>query len=199
MNMEYENIFLGTGNTAKIIEIKKFFQLNSRKYRIHGDILKMSVEEYGSTFTEISQWKAVKYSENFLNKLVLCDDSGLCIDCIGGRPGIFSARFPYEGVSKEERLKAMIRLLKAEGDTQRTATFYSAISLGLNGKILFSVLGTCSGKVILESRGGNGFGFDSIFIPHNCGKTFAEMSVVEKLNVSHRGKALKKLLSCLEV
>lgn len=192
------DILLGTSNVVKKLEIASFFEQSSAKYRIKQFEGKLEIEELGESFEEIARWKVMKYTEYLEDQLFLSDDSGLCIDCLDGRPGIFSARFPYKGVSDKERNDAIIELLKKTDISKRTATFYSAIAVGINGRVIASSLGTCKGSVILEPRGENGFGFDPIFIPNGMDKTFAQMSVNEKLKVSHRGVALKGILALLK-
>jgi XTP/dITP diphosphohydrolase len=192
------DILLGTSNIIKKLEIAKFFETSSMKYRIKQFEEKLEIEEIGENFEDIARWKVMKYSENFSDKLFLSDDSGLCVNCLGGRPGIFSARFPYKGVSDEERNYTLLKLLKKTPYLERTATFYSAIAVGVNGRLVASTVGACEGRIICESKGENGFGFDPIFVPNGTDKTFAEMSIEDKLKVSHRGMTLRKILKLLE-
>lgn len=125
--------------------------------------------------------------------LSLADDSGLCVDALDGRPGVFSARY---GASDGDRIGKLLGELKDVPDEKRTARFECALCLVTpDGRETFT-RGTCEGRIIHAPRGANGFGYDPIFELPN-GKTMAELSRDEKSAVSHRGNAFRKLANSL--
>ena len=148
--------------------------------------------EDGETFEENSYIKA--HSAWELGKTwTLADDSGLCIDALGGKPGIYSARYAETPKLRIERV-----LRELEGVENRSAHFSCAMTL-LNpkGETEFNFQGICSGEIIKEARGVNGFGYDPIFMPEGYNKTIAELSEEEKNKISHRGNALRAVLDYL--
>jgi len=125
--------------------------------------------------------------------LALADDSGLCVDALGGRPGVFSARY---GASDGDRIARLLKELDGVPEPKRTARFECALCLVTpEGRETFT-RGTCEGRIIHAPRGANGFGYDPIFELPN-GKTMAELSRDEKSAVSHRGNAFRKLATVL--
>ncbi len=148
--------------------------------------------EDGETFEENSYIKA--HSAWELGKTwTLADDSGLCIDALGGKPGIYSARYAETPKLRIERV-----LNELDGIKNRKAHFSCAMTL-LNpkGETEFKFQGICSGEIIKEARGVNGFGYDPIFLPEGYDKTIAELSEEEKNKISHRGNALRAVLDYL--
>ena len=122
------------------------------------------------------------------------DDTGLEVDALGGEPGVFSARYAGEGKNDQANLTKLLD--KLEGKKNRKAQFKTAIALNLNdNQNLFT--GICKGEIIAEKRGDQGFGYDPVFVPQGFTKTFAEMSLNEKSEISHRGIAFKELITYL--
>ena len=149
--------------------------------------------ENGETFEENSLIKAKEAWE--LGKTwTLADDSGLCIDALDGAPGIHSARYAETPQARINRV-----LDEMQGVKNRSARFKCCMTL-LNpeGEVAFSYTGVCEGSIIDGQRGINGFGYDPIFLLENTDKTMAELSEEEKNGVSHRGKALRAVLSYLK-
>ncbi len=149
------------------------------------------VEETGKTFIANAKLKARFYSKH-TKSLVLADDSGLMVNALNGRPGVYSARFAGVGCSYADNNKKLLKLLKGKPDSKRNAKFVCVIALYDNGKFIKSVRGECRGKIAHEVRGKNGFGYDPIFIPDGFTKTYAELDPAEKNKISHRGRALDK-------
>lgn len=147
-------------------------------------------EENGVTFADNALIKA-KAVHDIVRCPVIADDSGLCIDALDGRPGVFSARY----APNEEKCAKILGEMKDIPDEKRTAYFECAIAyIDSNG--YFTVSGKCMGKIGYEERGTNGFGYDPIFL---CGnRTLAEMSADEKNKISHRGNALRELFNKLK-
>ena len=122
------------------------------------------------------------------------DDTGLEIDALGGEPGVYSARYAGEDCSAEDNMNKVLE--KLEGEENRKAKFRTVIALIIDGKeTLFE--GECVGKITTSKSGVEGFGYDPIFTPKGYQLTFAEMNKVEKGAISHRGKAIQKLVSSL--
>jgi XTP/dITP diphosphohydrolase len=154
------------------------------------------VEETGATFEENAALKARTISRIFTG-LVLADDSGLEVDVLGGAPGVHSARFAGPNANDAENRFLLIHKLRNLGGQESPARFRCVIVLASQGELLGSFGGIIKGKVILEERGDSGFGYDSIFIPQGYTETFGELQPEIKNSLSHRGRALAKVLEFL--
>jgi len=161
-----------------------------------------SVVEDGATFEANARKKAEAYSLAVPGELVLADDSGLEIDALGGAPGVHSARYaagkPHAAESNADDEANNARVLRELGNIppgKRTARFVCVIAAGRDGQTLKTFRGTAEGLILEAPRGENGFGYDSLFYFPQIGKTFAELSVVEKAQYSHRGAAFRMFLS----
>ncbi|WP_243297424.1 XTP/dITP diphosphatase [Bacillus litorisediminis] len=157
----------------------------------------IDIIEDGLTFEE----NAIKKAETISNKLncyAIGDDSGLIVDFLNGRPGIYSARYAGEEKNDEANILKVLQELEGVPDKDRTARFYCALAFSGPGIQTKTVSGTCEGKILTEKRGSNGFGYDPIFYVEEYGKTLAELSKEEKNRISHRGNAIKKLSQVLD-
>jgi XTP/dITP diphosphohydrolase len=154
------------------------------------------VEETGATFEENAALKAVVISRTFTG-LVLADDSGLEVDALGGAPGVHSARFAGPNANDAENRLLLIGKLRTLGGQEFPARFRCVMVLASQGELLGSFGGVVRGKVFLEERGNSGFGYDSIFIPQGYTETFGELQPEIKNSLSHRGRALAKVLEFL--
>lgn len=123
------------------------------------------------------------------------DDTGLEVESLNGAPGVFSAR--YSGIDSNSEKNMEKLLFNLINKSNRNAQFRTVIALNLSGQ-QFLFEGVCKGKIIEEKRGIKGFGYDPIFIPDGFSKTFAEMNLEEKGDISHRGKAIQQLIHFLE-
>lgn len=147
-------------------------------------------EENGADFADNALIKARAVYE-IVKCPVIADDSGLCIDALDGRPGVFSARYAPD----EEKCAKILDEMKYVPDEKRTAYFECSIAY-IDDNGYFTVSGKCEGKIGCEERGTNGFGYDPVFL---CGdRTLAEMSADEKNKISHRGNALRGLFNELK-
>ncbi|MGB9073179.1 MAG: RdgB/HAM1 family non-canonical purine NTP pyrophosphatase [Terriglobales bacterium] len=160
------------------------------------------VVEDGATFEENARKKAEAYSLAVPGELVLADDSGLEIDALGGAPGVHSARYaaeePHtaEGNTEDEANNARVqRELAGVPAEKRTARFVCVLAAARDGRTLETFRGTAEGIMLDAPRGENGFGYDPLFYFPQIGKTFAELSAVEKAQYSHRGAAFRAFLS----
>lgn len=136
----------------------------------------------------------VNYLTQYYSADGFADDTGLEIEALNNEPGVYSARYAGEEKSAEANMNLVLEKLKNQ--TNKKARFVTVIALNLNREqYLFE--GICNGKIISKKRGEKGFGYDPIFVPDGFDKTFAEMTQDEKASVSHRGKAVKKLIQFL--
>ena len=187
-----KEIILASNNKGKIQEFKDYlkqYDINVISQKEAG--CNVDVEENGSTYSENAKIKAEAIYK-LTGKSVIADDSGLEVDYIGGKPGLYSARFLGENASNKEKCEKILELLKTAKDDERTARFKVSICfINEKGEAEF-FLGECEGKIAYSMRGKNGMGYDPIF--EYQGRTFAEMPEEEKSEISHRGKAIKKML-----
>jgi XTP/dITP diphosphohydrolase len=153
------------------------------------------VEETGRTFLENALMKA-RGAALVTNQPTLAEDSGLCVEALGGAPGIHSSRFAPDDSS---RIQKLLHLLKAVTLEKRGAYFVCALVLvSPNGSLLFSTEKRCDGKIAFEPKGAYGFGYDPIFYLPQYKRTMAELPPKEKNRISHRGQALRELKSYLK-
>ena len=125
--------------------------------------------------------------------ITIADDSGLEVDAIGKKPGIYSARFAGEDATDEQNREKLLKMMKSIPLSQRSARFVSAIAVVFPDGKEFVVRGTCEGNIAFEEKGSNGFGYDNLFIVNKYNKTFAEMPATIKNAISHRANALDKM------
>lgn len=189
-----KQIVIATKNRGKAKEFKDFFA----SYGIHArSLLELdddlpSVAETGSTFKENAALKAEQIAQQ-LSTPVLADDSGLEIDALGGKPGIFSARYAGEPTDDRANNSKVLSQLKGVPTNERTARFVCVLALAIPEQDTVFRTGFCEGKITTEPKGQHGFGYDPIFIPDGYSKTMAELTAEEKNRISHRSKAMKKL------
>ena len=190
----FTKILAATSNPGKVKEIKKIlsdFEIISLK----DAGIDIDVEENGTTFRENAYIKASEIAK--LSDLpVLADDSGLEIEALGGRPGVFSARYAGEDSPYSVKIAKLAEELKDVPHMERHAQFACAVCLVLpDGKVIEAEGVSCPGIILEEPRGENGFGYDPVFYSPDYKKTFSEMSMEEKNAVSHRNAALINLLN----
>jgi XTP/dITP diphosphohydrolase len=149
------------------------------------------VEEDGKTLEENSLKKAKALSA-FTGLPTLSDDTGLFINALGGQPGIYAARFAGEKCSYKDNVHKVLDLMKGVEPGSRKAVFRTIITLFYPDKGVRQVSGEADGVITEAVQGPGGFGYDPIFLPDGFSKTFAEMTLMEKNKISHRGKALQK-------
>jgi XTP/dITP diphosphohydrolase len=191
--MRENELIVASNNSHKLSEISSV--LYSKFNILSLDDLGFfdEIEEYGTSFEENARIKSETIYTQF-KRNVMSDDSGLEIDALDGRPGVFSARFAGKKKDDEANVKKVLKLL--ENIENRAAKFTTVISLFWQGDHhLFS--GHIEGKIINEQRGKNGFGYDPIFVPKGEHLTFAEMTSAKKNEISHRKIALTKMASFL--
>ena len=153
-------------------------------------------EETGETFCENAYQKAVYYAEK-IKLPVIAEDSGLEVEALGGKPGVYSSRFAGEKATDRENNLKLIEELRKKGLESSPAKYVSFIFLAFPERYGLWSEGEVKGKVVTEPRGTGGFGYDPLFIPEGYSRTMAELPLNEKNRISHRGKALERLLKAI--
>lgn len=188
-------IVLGSRNKKKSLEIAELLApydiavISVSEFPEMGDVVEdkdsfagNAAKKASETATTIGQW-------------VLAEDSGLCVDVLGGAPGIYSARFSGEGATDERNNEKLMQELDGVPAAKRSAGYVcSAAVSDPAGKIHLAVEGTCRGRIITEPRGTNGFGYDPYFLVPEYHRTFGELGSVVKQQISHRARAFHRLI-----
>lgn len=152
--------------------------------------------EDAPTFAENAAGKALHYSR-FASEIVFADDSGLAVVALGGAPGVRSARYAGDNATDAERNAKLLAALRGKRGAERRAKFVCVIAAAKEGKMLAVVSDCVEGAIADGPRGANGFGYDPLFYFAPLGKTFAELTATGKNQLSHRGKAFRKLRDTL--
>lgn len=190
-----EEVILASRNAGKIAEFKMLLTGLAQGFSSLCELDSLpEVIEDGKTYVENALKKARNVSK-VTDRICLADDSGLEVEAIEGKPGIFSSRFAGEGSSDEDNIKKLLQELGAE--TNRTARFVCSLALVFpNGREVIAE-GSCGGIILDKPRGAGGFGYDPVFFLSELNKTMAELTLDEKNRISHRAQAvveLKKLI-----
>lgn len=189
-----EKLIVASNNKGKIKEIKEILKDVYEIVPMGEAGFNEEIEENGSTFFENALIKAKAVSEA-LGVNALADDSGLCVDALGGAPGIYSARFSgVHGDDAANRKKLLSELKNLKNPDERKARFVSSVVLYKRGGEVVSGMGETYGIIGFKEEGENGFGYDSIFVSDDLGKSFGVATAEEKNAVSHRKRALIDLL-----
>lgn len=191
-------IVIATGNAGKMKEIKSIF--NNSEYEVVSmkeEGIAADVDENGATFEENALIKAREIAK-ISGNIVLADDSGLEVDALNKEPGIYSARYMGEDTPYSIKNANIIERLEGVEFEKRTARFVCAVAAVYpDGKELV-VRETMEGYIGYEEKGANGFGYDPIFYLKEFDKTSAEISLEEKNEISHRGKAFRAIKKMME-
>jgi len=195
LNKKIKEILIGTNNIGKLKEIKDLLPKSTKIFSTKDFKLK-SPKESGKSFLKNSLIKAKFFSEK-TNLICLADDSGLEIDILNGRPGIFSARWGGAENNFNKAISKVFReLYKKDKNWKKKkikARFVCALTIYWPGGKLINSIGKIEGYISKDKRGKNGFGYDPIFIPKNKRVTFGEMKMNDKYKIDHRFKAFKKI------
>jgi len=194
--MQAQRVVLATGNPGKLRQFSELLGMSGLELVRQSDFGIEPPAETGSTFLENSLIKA-RNAARRTGLPAIADDSGLEVDALGGRPGLYSARYAGEGASDEQNLRKMLLELENVPATRRTARFRCVLAVARAGKTLATFEGVVEGTILRELRGGNGFGYDPIFIPRGDTRTAAEMPTDERNERSHRGQASREFLAQL--
>lgn len=185
------NILAATTNPGKIREITEILAgLEVAILTPKETNVVLDVEEDGSSFAENAAIKARAWCAAS-GLPALADDSGLCVDALGGRPGVRSARFAGQGASDEDNYLLLLESMNGEKD--RSARFVCAVALAFPGGDIVIAEGSYEGRILEEPVGEGGFGYDPVFFDPASNKSFAQLTSQEKNERSHRKKALVEL------
>ena len=191
---------IATGNPGKIRDFAHILGTENKEFKTLKDIgFTDDIVEDGDSFeanaiiksSTVAKWLCEKHIE----ASVLADDSGLEVFALNGEPGVLSARYAGEHCTYQDNVNKVLAEMK--GETNRKACFKTVVALVLDGEThLFE--GRVDGSIIEEPRGTAGFGYDPVFMPDGYNQTFAEMGDEEKNSISHRGRAMRKLIDFLK-
>ena len=191
--MEKIEVVIATRNPGKLREIKEILGplglevLSLRDFPEIPEIL-----EDGQTFEENAVKKAEAIAQQ-TGRVAIADDSGLAVDALQGRPGVFSSRYAGENATDADRYRKLLKEMANVPEGKRGAAFICAVAIASpNGKVEV-VKGECQGKIALAPKGSHGFGYDPVFSLPQLGMTMAALEPEVKNRISHRAKALEKL------
>ncbi len=191
-------LLVATTNKKKLREIKDILKDMDVSLVSFADYPKIPrIVENGETFAENAAKKAVAAARYF-KKLSLGEDSGLCIEALGGKPGVYSARFAGRSKDDQRNNLKVLRLMKDVPRAQRRAYYACAVAVADQEGLKGVVEGRCYGRIGFEMRGTAGFGYDPLFVIPRYNKTFAELGEEIKHTMSHRFRALKKARRIIE-
>jgi XTP/dITP diphosphohydrolase len=190
------NLLIATRNRGKVRELEEMLADLPVKLRSLNDFPNVvEPEENGATFIENAELKATYYARQ-TGLCALADDSGLAVAALGGAPGVLSARYAGAEASDAERIAKLLREIEAAEN--RAARFVCAMAIAdASGAIKFVGEGVCEGFITDAPRGANGFGYDPIFVPEGFAETFGELSGEVKRQISHRARAVNKIIAYL--
>ena len=185
-------LLFATNNANKLREAREILEpLGFEIVSMRDAGVEIEPDETGTTFVRNAEIKACDVYNELENPMpVIADDSGLCVDALDGRPGIYSARYAPDG----EKCAKLLEEMKDVPQEKRSAYFECAI-VYVDKYVCENFTGRCEGSIAYEERGTNGFGYDPVFLRGD--RTLAEMSADEKNAISHRGAAMEKLVSYL--
>lgn len=192
-----KSVVIGTKNKDKCRELARLLKKSGIRVLSLSDFSSCrEAVETARTFEGNARLKARHYAA-WTKQLTLADDSGLMVNALNGRPGVYSARFAGPGCTYLDNNEKLLRLLAKKPHASRKAKFVCVMALYQGRKFIGAVRGECRGRIAHEIKGRNGFGYDPVFIPDGFKKTFAELPPAAKNKISHRAKALaaaKKLI-----
>ncbi len=198
--MTPQRIVLATRNPHKVAELRRILAEAGLDVHLMGEEAFAhlpEIAETGTTFAENALLKAHAVAAA-TGLPAVADDSGLCVDVLGGMPGVFSARWSGRHGDDLANLELVLAQLADVPDDRRAAHFACAAALALSGGEERVVEGRLSGFLVRAPRGDNGFGYDPIFVPEGDSRTTAEMAPAEKDAISHRGRALRAMVPVIE-
>lgn len=186
-------IVFASNNAHKLEEVRSKLPKEFRVLSLKDVLGDVDIPETGETLNENASIKS-RYVFERTGKNCFSDDTGLEIAALNGEPGVYSARYAGEGCTFQDNMNKVLKNL--EGSENRSACFRTVISLILDGKEHYFE-GRVDGEILTEEQGTDGFGYDPIFRPNGFEQTFAQMSLEQKNQISHRGLAVQKLVEFL--
>lgn len=193
--LKSKEFIFATHNKGKIEEIRKILKPLGIKVLSGNDVNLPDVEETGKTFEENAYIKALAAAKE-KNIPCIADDSGLCVDAIGGRPGVYSARYAPDR-DFDKGMDKLLDEIAQSNSNNRSAHFACVIVLAFPNGTYRAFEGRVDGSIATKKTGTAGFGYDPIFIPTGYNRSFAEFTSDEKNKISHRGRALQKFVKYL--
>ena len=189
------DLVLGTGNAKKVVELNLLLPQDKFTLTTLADIPgSIDVDETGTTFAENAALKAVEQAKH-LSRWVLAEDSGLCVHALDGAPGVYSARYAGTHGDHEANNNKLLAELADVPAEKRGAYYTCHICVAdPDGKVHIETNGQCHGRIRTERVGSAGFGYDPLFEIREYHKTFAELDLAVKRALSHRSRALRKLI-----
>lgn len=186
-------LVFATHNQNKLIEVAKLLPAGLELVSLTDIGCHEEIPETGATLEENALIKANHVHQHY-GLDCFADDTGLLVDALNGAPGVYSARYAGEGKNTEDNMDKLLREL--EGKSDREAQFKTVIALKWQGET-FCFEGAVAGTILPQRHGTEGFGYDPLFLPHGHDRSFAQMSMTEKNKISHRGRAMEKLINFL--
>ena len=192
-----EKLIVASNNKGKIAEIKAILSDMYDVRSLKEENLVSDPEETGATFVENAVIKAKAVMEA-TGEMVLADDSGFEVDCLGGEPGIYSARYMGEDTPYSVKNAELLRRCEGVPEDKRDARFVCVIACAYPDGTVDTATGVIEGKIAHEPKGENGFGYDPVFYLPERGCTTGELPPEEKNAISHRGIAVRKMVEILK-
>lgn len=190
-------IVLATGNPGKVREIRRILGEFGVEIVPQTELGVGDADETGSSFVENALIKA-RHAADLTGLPAIADDSGLVVDALDGRPGVYSARYAGVRASDDDNIEELLRELRGVPDDKRTAAFHCcAVYVSADDSTSLVAEGCWQGRILGERRGSGGFGYDPVFFDPECGRSAAELGPELKNARSHRGKALAALAEML--
>lgn len=187
-----------TNNKGKYAEIKRILEpLGFDVITLREAGVSVNPEETAGTFEGNARIKA-RAALKACGRPVIADDSGLAVDALGGRPGVYSARYAGPGATEEQKIAKLLSELKNIPAQERTARFVCCVCCALPDGTLLEARGVCEGSIAFEPAGSGGFGYDPVFIQKTTGTLFSELAGQQKDALSHRGRAFRALAAKLK-
>ena len=186
-------LVFATNNSNKIKEVSNLISNQIEIMSLKDIGCKEDIVESENTIIDNAILKA-NYIKNNYGYDCFADDTGLEVDFLNGRPGVYSKRFAGENSTDELNMEKLLECMKESNN--RNARFRTVIALNINNQTI-TFTGVCEGEILKQRRGNNGFGYDPIFLPKGYNNSFGEMSIIDKNKIAHRSKAVKKLINYL--
>ncbi len=186
-------LVFATNNSNKIKEVSNLISNQIAIISLKDIGCNEDIVESKNTIIDNAILKA-NYIKNNYGYDCFADDTGLEVDFLNGRPGVYSKRFAGENSTDELNMGKLLECMKESNN--RNARFRTVIALNINNQVI-TFTGVCEGEILKQRKGNNGFGYDPIFLPKGYNNSFGEMSIIEKNEIAHRSKAVKKLINYL--
>lgn len=186
-------LVFATNNSNKIKEVSNLISNQIAIISLKDIGCNEDIVESKDTIIDNAILKA-NYIKNTYGYDCFADDTGLEVDFLNGRPGVYSKRFAGENSTDELNMGKLLECMKESNN--RNARFRTVIALNINNQVI-TFTGVCEGEILKQRKGNNGFGYDPVFLPKGYNNSFGEMSIIEKNEIAHRSKAVKKLINYL--